>query len=509
MSYFLRRQRISSKSAVTDQTKTVPASELFSLRLPNHLDAPRVARAAVAAQLRSIGYQTAVLQRVEIVVEEACSNVVKHAYRADEEATFSVACSLDRAQLRIRVHDRGAPCDFAHLPPFDPAQGQDKGLGVFLMQRLLPELRFVNLGRDGKAVDLLFPLPGGWSEHPPPAHLADAEREEPSPDPRQLRVRLFQPADAAQIARCAYRVYGYSYFGEHVYIPERLIAMNAAGDLTSVVVVDDRDRVYGHLALVFSPLREIPEEGQAFVMPEARGGGCLTRMKTLLNGVAHDRRLPGVFSDAVTVHPYTQRANLGMNSRECGLLLAFAPGSVQFNDLHAADDLRHSLVVFYKPLADYQTSRAFLPPRHAEMIAAIHDNVGVRLEPLTGETPLAEKTELDVACVASRGIAYIVVKAYGPDLIERLRQQTRALCLHGMAVIQLDLPMRHSAVASQLEAIEALGYFFVGVVPHYFVDAPSLRLQFLNNVELRPDSVVLVSDFAKRLFAYIQRGMPE
>src|SRR5262249_39414061 len=152
---------------------------------------------------------------------------------------------------------------------------------------LAHEVRYVNLGRDGKAFDILYTLPGGWEQHPLAIEGEDAEPT--PPDAQSLRVRLFHPDDAGQVARCAYRVYGYSYFGEHLYIPERLIAMNQRGDLVSAVLADDSGRVFGHLALIFGPGRVIPEEGQAFVMPTVRGGGWFKKMKAFLYDIAKQR----------------------------------------------------------------------------------------------------------------------------------------------------------------------------------------------------------------------------
>ncbi len=480
----------------------------FSVRLPNHSASIRIALAALAADLRELGFKGPDIERLQMVVDEACVNVLKHAYRPGEPAEFEVESTLESGKIKIRIKDHGLPYDPFHAPQFMPESATTKGLGTYLMQSLIHELRFVNLGREGKAVELLYPLPGGWTgdcEQPEPS---DDDEADPAPDGASLRVRLFRPEDAGQVARCAYHVYGYSYFGEHIYIPERLIAMNQTGDLISAVVVDDRERVFGHLALVFSPDRVIPEEGQAFVMPATRGGGWLKRLKQYLYDEAQTKGLPGVFSDGVTVHPYTQKANLAMDSRECGMALAFAPGNVQFNDIHAADDHRHSLVVFYKALTPDQRSRAYVPSRHVRMIAEIHDNLGITLEERQDAQPYAVQTILDTSANGSRGIAYLTVRQYGQDLVEQVAHQKKLLCCHGMSVLQLDLPMNHPACATSCGSLEELGFFFSGVVPHYFGDAPSLRLEYLNNVEIDASSIVLESDFAKRLFEYIQAGVP-
>jgi hypothetical protein len=51
------------------------------------------------------------------------------------------------------------------------------------------------------------------------------------------------------------------------------------------------------------------------------------------------------------------------------------------------------------------------------------------------------------------------------------------------------LPMNDPAAAHFMEAIADLGFFFIGVVPKYFGDSPSLRFEYLNNVEIHTESI--------------------
>lgn len=286
--------------------------------------------------------------------------------------------------------------------------------------------------------------------------------------------------------------------------------MNQRGDLVSAVLADDSGRVFGHLALVFGPGRVIPEEGQAFVMPTVRGGGWFKKMKACLYDIAARRGLPGVFSDGVTVHPFTQKANLSMNSRPCGMLLAFAPGNVQFKQISQEDEYRHSLVVFYKPLQPHPVSRVYVPARHAAMIRAIYANLEIGLEelPATGQCA-SGAAAIDAISNPLRGIAYLTVRQYGSDFLDQLKSKVRQFCGHGTAVIQLDLPMNDPAAAQLTPAIEALGFFFSGVVPNYFGTADSLRFELLNNVEVHTESIVLEGEFTRRLFDYILRQVPQ
>ena len=71
-------------------------------------------------------------------------------------------------------------------------------------------------------------------------------------------IRPFSPADAQEVIRLLYQTYGYSYPYEHLYYPERLIALNADGSLLSLVAVSSQDELVGHLAMFFYQRKSRP-----------------------------------------------------------------------------------------------------------------------------------------------------------------------------------------------------------------------------------------------------------
>jgi len=98
------------------------------------------------------------------------------------------------------------------------------------------------------------------------------------------------------------------------------------------------------------------------------------------------------------------------------------------------------------------------------------------------------------------------VMAYGTDLVDLVRVRLRELLLRRVDWISLDLPLSHPGAQQFCERIEALGFFFAGVIPELVGD-DVLRLQYLNEVEADLESVHLASDFARELFAYVVAAM--
>src|ERR1700689_2852413 len=125
-----------------------PQRELFALRLPNEPHSARLALGTLHAALDELGFAAADRNKLSLAVDEACTNVVKHAYRPEQEETFNVSCSIDLGKLKVRVQDHGLPYDPFHLPHYDPDHPGGKGMGTFLMEHLSHEGRYANLGRE-------------------------------------------------------------------------------------------------------------------------------------------------------------------------------------------------------------------------------------------------------------------------------------------------------------------------------------------------------------------------
>ena len=87
-----------------------------------------------------------------------------------------------------------------------------------------------------------------------------------------------------------------------------------------------------------------------------------------------------------------------------------------------------------------------------------------------------------------------------------MRFRLRELRLRHIDWISLDLPLAHPGAQQLCGHVEALGFFFAGVIPELIGD-DVLRLQYLNEVEVDLDSVHLASDFGKELFAYVVQAM--
>jgi serine/threonine-protein kinase RsbW len=99
------------------------------------------ARCVVAAAAEEEGADAGTVAAVKLAVSEACTNVLRHAYRDPAPGGFVVACERRGDDLQVSVADAGAG-----LAPLAPARGL--GLGLPLIAALA-DAYAVTRGRGG------------------------------------------------------------------------------------------------------------------------------------------------------------------------------------------------------------------------------------------------------------------------------------------------------------------------------------------------------------------------
>jgi len=97
--------------------------------------------------------------KVQLAVDEACSNIVEHACEGECGEEIEITCIDAEDRLTVMIRDHGQPFDpdSAPVPDLD-ADLEDRpigGLGVFLIKRLMDEIRYEVLGEAGNMLTLV------------------------------------------------------------------------------------------------------------------------------------------------------------------------------------------------------------------------------------------------------------------------------------------------------------------------------------------------------------------
>jgi serine/threonine-protein kinase RsbW len=94
---------------------------------------------------REVGFNEDAVYAVELAVDEACTNIIEHAYK-HEEGDIVCACVEISNGIKITLLDQGETFDPRYVPEPDPALPLEKvsprGAGLFLMRKMMDEVHF-------------------------------------------------------------------------------------------------------------------------------------------------------------------------------------------------------------------------------------------------------------------------------------------------------------------------------------------------------------------------------
>jgi len=475
----------------------------------------RVARVTVSADagflqpaIEFVGRMTRLLglvdnKQIEGGVELVCLNVIEHAFGPEEEGSLDVYVLRTAGQVVVTVEDKGLPFDYSRL------QSGEDGTVLETLHRSFDEVSFVNLGRGGNRVELRKHLPHAdvrehlpEEEHRKTLEAAAASQEVP------LEIRVMRPEESFELSRCVYRSYGYSYDWDSIYYPERIRELQEKGLMRSCVAVTPEGEFAGHLAVsVERPDAPVGEAGQAVVDPRFRGHHLFPKMKTFMAKRSGDLGMYGLYSEATAVHPYSQKGNLQLGARETGFLLGYIPASVSYNQIgEERAGRRGSVALFYMRVRDEPEREIFPPVAYLEEVARVVEHNGLRRVVGESPEPAPQRSRISVEVRQDHNLAFARVEEPGTDLEELVHHHLRDLSLHRVDCVYVDLPLSHPATPGAATGLKDLGLFFGGIIPEaHAAGGDVLRLQYLNNVEIRAGDVSTASDFGEELLGLIFR----
>jgi len=86
-----------------------------------------------------------IILAVETSVDEACTNIIKHAY-SGRGGIIAITCELQDKDFVITIRDKGKPFDSSSVPPPDLGRDLDKrkigGLGIYLMRKMMDDVSY-------------------------------------------------------------------------------------------------------------------------------------------------------------------------------------------------------------------------------------------------------------------------------------------------------------------------------------------------------------------------------
>jgi len=429
-------------------------------------------------------------QRLNEVVAAFVAYALDNAYPDDDLGEIDITLEADAELVHVTVHDWGLPLlsaggIFGPLP--EP---------LALLEADARKVQLLNLGSAGKRLVADVPAPSSGDERPGRHHMEAAPPRAKAPD--AIQVRAATSADAEAIAQLLYQSYHLSYVHEDFYLPRYLIGAMASDELLSAVAVHD-GRVIGHHALMPLPGVASAETGAAVVHSAYRGLGLFGRMFEHTLDVAVERGLAAVFGDAVTIHPYSQRAESSNGYRETALQLGMVPAQTTMRGFGAKGPRRRTATLrSYRPF-EVKPRGVALPAAYRELLESMYANAGLSV--VARPDPASPGGDAIVVEVDKpRRLGFLRLRRWDEETATAMRGAVRDLLSRHVDVVYADVDL--SAVVDVDEAAAVcneLGFFAAGLILYGPDGHDHLRLQLLDSREIELENIVCDSSFAEAL----------
>lgn len=119
---------------------------MLSAKFPARFDHLRAISVFVMDAIKESPFDERQRYAIDLAVDEACSNVIDHAYGGEDRGEIRILLDLNDKGLKITIQDDGTPFepeDVAEPDLISPLETRcERGLGVFLIRKNMDEARW-------------------------------------------------------------------------------------------------------------------------------------------------------------------------------------------------------------------------------------------------------------------------------------------------------------------------------------------------------------------------------
>ena len=113
------------------------AETLFELRFPSRPERLCLVRALVKRSAELVGCCDELTDKLVIALNEACMNVIQHAYEFDENGEVALHVSRNDSEITFRLTDKAKLIDLEKVQPRDLEDVRPGGLGVHFIREIM------------------------------------------------------------------------------------------------------------------------------------------------------------------------------------------------------------------------------------------------------------------------------------------------------------------------------------------------------------------------------------
>lgn len=116
-----------------------------SITIPSHPMYLSMIRAFIEKLLHFIDTQTSVIEDIKSGVDEACSNVIKYAYKYDYTKNIKVSFECSNSKIVVIIEDEGLSPDCFDFKGRDLKEVKPGGLGIHFIKKAFDKIEFIRV----------------------------------------------------------------------------------------------------------------------------------------------------------------------------------------------------------------------------------------------------------------------------------------------------------------------------------------------------------------------------
>ena len=278
---------------------------------------------------------------IGISLEEAIINVTEY-FMGNRTSHILITANGENGRFIITVTDYELPGDIKTLLK------DDETYGISIMESFMDNVKFENLGRDGRRQTLIK----NYSNTPKIDDIT-YELDEPEGFKHTYEIRPPKKEEMVEIVRLLYSEYGETHDADGVYYPDFQWNRILNDEAYFLVAVAENGEIAANFALTrVADLPGIWDFAMGVTKAKYRKGGLMKRIAGELMKYALSRPdVKGVFTEATVLHPYTQLALKHLDFVSMGFTLSVVPHDL-FQARIATHQGRSSFAIGMKILRD-------------------------------------------------------------------------------------------------------------------------------------------------------------
>jgi serine/threonine-protein kinase RsbW len=121
-------------------------TQKYKLKIPSITENLQMIREFVLKIAAKTGFNEETQEQIALAVDEACTNVIKHAHNHDASRLMDIQIQTDANKMKITITDKGRGFDITKLKDPDVEkyirESRHGGLGIYLIKTLMDEVDY-------------------------------------------------------------------------------------------------------------------------------------------------------------------------------------------------------------------------------------------------------------------------------------------------------------------------------------------------------------------------------